>query len=86
MPSKAVCKTTERRFEQGLYKNTYILGLFSNILCLRMKKTIYVYPLGKTDGYCRVQEERTQRNVLFTMGTSAYMERRCRDEEEKISA
>lgn len=60
--------------------------MFSNILCLRMKKTSYVYPSGKTDGYCRVQGERTQRNVLFTMRTSAYMEVSCRDEEEKISA
>lgn len=42
--------------------------LLSNILCLIMKKTSYVYPLGKTDGYCRVWGEQTQRHGLFTMG------------------
>lgn len=55
-------------------KNAHLLGLLSNILCLRMKKTSYVYPLGKTDGYCMVWGEQTQRNRLFTMGILAYME------------
>lgn len=35
-------------------KNAHFGGLLSNIFCLRMKKTSYVYPLGKTDSYCRV--------------------------------
>lgn len=55
-------------------KNAHLLGLLSNILCLRMKKTSYVCHLGKTDGYCRVWGEQTQRNGLFTMGILAYIE------------